>query len=328
MSGDLDKTPSGGAAPAEASWTQRLEAIFGAHRIEADARTVTSREMSALQRDLLKFWRVRHGAQKVIVRGTKLDRDGMLTLIKRSGPKEALNLIRSSCFLLLVVEQGRAMVDLYNGPVPLGPGDALLLTAMEPFVVSTGDGFAGLWVEIPSWWLIELCNGEVSGARVRMDARRGATIVLRTTLSILLEEGRGPEETNDLVDLLGAVLARNLLAADMGEPAHEGQIERVRRFVSANYRTPGLSPRDAARALGCSVSSIHKCCASVGWTFGGLVTGMRLSVAAHRLNRTPRSISAVAFDCGFTSLPHFCHAFKSYYGVTASSVRRQHAVTP
>jgi len=327
MSGNPGKAPAAPPDPAQVSWTQRLEAIFGAHHLEADARSAALREMSTMQRDLLKFWRVKHGAQKVIVRGTKPDRDGMLALIKRSGPEEVLNLMRSACFLLFVVEQGGATVDLYNGPVSLAEGDALLLTAMEPFVVSTGDGFAGLWVEIPNWWLMELCNGEVSGARVRMDARRGATIVLRTTLSILLEEERGAMETNDLVDLFGAVLARNLLAGDMGQPAHEGQIERIRRFVSSNYRTPGLSPRDAARALGCSVSSIHKCCASVGWTFGGLVTGMRLSVAAHRLNRTPRSISAVAFDCGFTSLPHFCHAFKAYYGVTASGVRKQHSFT-
>jgi len=325
MSSNLDKAVRATGAAADASWTQKLEAIFGAHRLEAPPGGETTREIVATQRDLLTFWRVRHGAQKLIVRGTKPDRDGMLSLIKSSGQKGALNLIRSGCFLLLVVENGRATVDLYNGPAHLSEGDALLLTAMEPFVASTSEGFAGLWVEIPNWWLIELCNGEVSGARVRMDARRGATIVLRKTLSILLEEGRSLEETNDLVDLLGAVLARNLLAADMGPPAHEGQIERVRRFVSANYRTPGLSPGDAARALGCSVSSIHKCCASVGWTFGGLVMGMRLSVAAHRLNRTPRSISAVAFDCGFTSLAHFCHAFKAYYGVTASRVRKQHS---
>jgi AraC-like DNA-binding protein len=198
---------------------------------------------------------------------------------------------------------------------------------MEPFVVTTGDGFAGVWAEIPNWWIMELCQGQVSGAGQRMDGRRGATIVLRTTLSILLEDERGPDETNDLVDLFGAVLARNLLAGDMGAAAQEGQADRVSRFVSANYRTPGLSPRDAARDLGCSVSSIHKCCASVGWTFGGLVTSMRLSVAAYRLSRIPQSISEVAFDCGFASLSHFCHAFKAYYGVTASSVRKQHAIT-
>ena len=326
MTDHLKEAELDGLERAGESWTQRLELIFGAHHLEVDARESVRPEISAVQRDLLKFWKVKHGAQKLIVRGTKPDRDALLNLIKRASQNEVLNLIRNGCFLLFVVEQGEAAVDLYNGSIALGPGDALLLTAMEPFVVSTSAGFAGLWVEVPTWWLMELCNGEVSGSGVRMDAQRGATIVLRTTLSILLEEARGADETHDLVDLLGAVLARNLLAGDMGSAPQEGLIDRVRRFVSANYRTPGLSPRDAARDLGCSVSSIHKCCASVGWTFGGLVTSMRLSVAAHRLNRTPRSISAVAVDCGFTSLPHFCHAFKAYYGVTASSVRKQHAV--
>jgi len=308
------------------SWTQRLDAIFGDHRLEVDARESARPEIFEVQRDLLKFWKVKHGAQKVIVRGTRPDRNTMLDLIKRARQNEVLNLIRNGRFLLFVVEQGEAAVDLYSGSITLGPGDALLLTAMEPFVVSTGADFAGLWVAVPNWWLMELCQGQMRGARERLDAQRGATIVLRTTLSVLLEDGRGPVEVNDLVDMLGAVLARNLLASDMGAPDQEGQIERIRRFVADNYQTPGLSPRDAAQALGCSISSIHKCCASVGWTFGGLVTGMRISVAAYRLNRTPQSISAVAFECGYTSLPHFCHAFKAYYGVTASSVRKQHAV--
>lgn len=240
--------------------------------------------------------------------------------------RDAPNLLRAGGFLLLVVENGDAGLDLYNGPLALTAGDAVVLTALEPFVFSTPGSFSGVWIDVPVWWLIERCHGHMTGARRRMAADRAITVVLRDTISILLDAEHGAEETDDLVDLFGDVLARNLMAGAPDGVQPEGQISRIHRFVSSNFRTAGVSPRDAARELGCSVSSIHKSCASVGQTFGGLLTGWRLSVAAHRLSRMPQSVSEVAFDCGFISLPHFCRAFKSRYGVTPSSVRRQHAV--
>ena len=35
----------------------------------------------------------------------------------------------------------------------------------------------------------------------------------------------------------------------------------------------------------------------------------------------PRTISAIAYDCGFTNVAHFARAFREAFGVTASQVR-------
>jgi AraC-like DNA-binding protein len=281
--------------------------------------------MATGQRGLVKFWRVRHGAQKVVVRGSAGGPDEMRSLVRRFGPEKVLNLVRSGCLLLLVVNEGSAKLDLYTGSVVLGPGDALVVTAMEPFVFSTPGAFAAVWVELPVWWVIELCRGKMYGARRRMDGSRGTTAVLRGALNTLLEDGRDARETDQLVDLFGDVLARCLIIEVADDAELPGPIDRINHFISVNFRTPGLAPADAARALGCSLSSLHKSCAAVGSTFGNMLASMRLSVAAYKLSRTFESISAIAYDCGFSSLPHFCHAFKARYGVTASSLRRQRA---
>ncbi|HEX3917403.1 MAG TPA: AraC family transcriptional regulator [Caulobacteraceae bacterium] len=302
-----------------------MEPIFGAHRIEDDAPDSQVREITTGQRGLVKFWRVRHGAQKVFVRGTARGPDEMRVLVRRFGAEKVLDLVRSGCLLLLAVEEGSAKLDLYNGPVVLGPGDALVVTAMEPFVFSTPGAFAAVWVELPVWWVIELCRGKMHGARRRLDGSRGTTTVLRSALHTLLEDGRDAEETDQLVDLFGDILARCLIIEVAEEADLPGPIDRINHFISVNFRTPGLAPPDAARALGCSLSSLHKSCAAVGATFGAMLANMRLSVAAYKLSRTSESISAIAYDCGFSSLPHFCHAFKARYGVTAGSLRRQHA---
>jgi AraC-like DNA-binding protein len=261
---------------------------------------------------LLNIWRLSHGPQKIVVRG--------------GGGGDAQNRIKTGSFLLLLVEEGEAQVELYHGASKLLPGDGLLLTAIEPFVFSTPNTFAGIWVEIPIWWLIDLCKGSVDGARQRLPGDLGTMIILGTTTKLLLENVHADQAMTDLIDLFGDVLYRNLQIASRGAATYEGMIDRINKYIAINHRTEGLSPRAAAKSLGCSISSVHKSCASVGATFGGLLSTMRLSVAAYRLSRGHLAVSQIAFDCGFSSLSHFCHAFKRHYGVTPSSVRKRHRV--
>jgi AraC-like DNA-binding protein len=263
---------------------------------------------------MLKFWRMRHGRQKLAVRGATND-------IKN--PQARLARLKQCGFLLVAVERGEALVDLHSGSIRLSEGDALLLTALEAFNFSTIGDTTSIWVEAPIWWLIELCHGKIVGARRRLDHRLQVTVILRRTLAALLEAASGQQD--DMVDMFGDVLARNLMIATYNEEQFEGQIDRIQRYIALNYKSEKLSPQDAASALGCSLSTIHKTCASTGLTFGRMVLSMRLSVAAYRLGRKPELISAVAYDCGFSSLSHFCHAFKAYYGVTARDVRGRHA---
>jgi AraC-like DNA-binding protein len=299
------------------AWNEAMNAIFGQHDLTAAAGDASAAPRLAVsQRGLSRLWRVRHGPLRVAGRGMP-NRPRTLEFVT--------NLQRTGCFQLLLVEAGEARIEGHGDPALLACGDAFLLTNIDSFVFSAAGDFAGVWVELPIWWVFELCGGLMLGSLRRLRGDLATTAVLRATLALLLERERGQHETHDLLELMGAVLARCLaIAAREGQPP-EGVIHRIHGYVAANYRTPGLSPCDAAKALGCSLSSLHKSLASHGWTFGGALASMRLSVADYRLTRSTHSISEIAFDCGFTSLSHFCHAFKARYGVPASSVRRRAA---
>ena len=294
----------------EAPWTQHLSAIFGDHRLDLSATDPAPAAVCPGERGLVRFWSIRHDRLRIIVEGPRLSRDRRAEILK------------TGSFLLLVVEAGAAEIELHNGTLRLTAGDATLVTAMEPFVFSSSAEFAGIWIELPIWWLIDLCQGRHMALRLRLAHERPTTSVLRTTIGLLLEDAQDPQAFDELIDLFGHVLARILVAAPLAAGHRERPSERIQRFIGQHYRQSGLTAADAARALGCSVSSIHKTCAAAGQTFGGRLLLWRLSVAAYRLARSNQSVSEIAFDCGFVSLPHFCRVFKSRYGFTPANSRR------
>lgn len=50
---------------------------------------------------------------------------------------------------------------------------------------------------------------------------------------------------------------------------------------------------------------------------------LRMKYAAKLLTSTERSVTAVAFECGFEELSHFHHRFKDCYGITPLAYRQQ-----
>jgi AraC-like DNA-binding protein len=289
-----------------------FRAIFGAHVADASQDSDFAWRASVGQCGIVRYWQVEHGELRVVSRGNRA-----------SSASARESLFRTGSFLLLVVDNGSVDVELYNGVRCLSAGDALLFTAIEPLTVTTRGRFAATWVNLPIWWLIDLFGSGVTGARVRLAADSASTEALRAVLSKLRDPARR-DLPEDLVDLFGDVLLRCLTIAGRSEPVSEGPFDRISRFVGTHYLQEGLSPGDAAAALGCSISSIHKYCAAAGTSFGKLLMMMRLSHAAYRLARNDARVSQIAFDCGFTSVSHFCNAFRAVYGVTPKNARRRH----
>lgn len=53
------------------------------------------------------------------------------------------------------------------------------------------------------------------------------------------------------------------------------------------------------------------------------ITDLRMHYAANLLNNSNISIMEISFSCGYSSLSHFYHLFKKYYGVSPSTFREQ-----
>ncbi len=102
---------------------------------------------------------------------------------------------------------------------------------------------------------------------------------------------------------------------DAGEALLLHRRLRIHAYIDAHLSDPALSARNAARALGMSVRSLHLALAPSGDSFSLLVQRRRLDACLAWLRRPDRdeTIAGIAFACGFNSLSSFYRAFQRCY---------------
>ncbi|MRV75519.1 helix-turn-helix domain-containing protein [Duganella sp. FT92W] len=107
--------------------------------------------------------------------------------------------------------------------------------------------------------------------------------------------------------------------------AHALSDERRRaalHYIQANLESAALSPAGIAHSVGISPRQLHRLFEEVGHSVGVEIRRLRVERAQHLIHGSPeRTITDIAFACGFDSLATFYRAFKAEAGMTASEFR-------
>jgi AraC-like DNA-binding protein len=123
---------------------------------------------------------------------------------------------------------------------------------------------------------------------------------------------------------LGATRDAEHNAKDGGLRA--ARLQAIKADIIANLSQPGLAVAAVALRHGISPRYIRALFEREQMSFSGFVREQRLR-RAYRLLRAPetaeRSISAIAFDSGFSDLSYFNHLFRSRFGATPTDIRNQ-----
>jgi AraC-like DNA-binding protein len=147
-----------------------------------------------------------------------------------------------------------------------------------------------------------------------------------------LTDAAGSQEAPEaarLVDALAhlALIGRGVLpyGSKAAIPAlRVGRLSAARRLIAGHLSNPNLSPTFVADRLGVSVRHVHELFETTGKSFSQTVTALRLEVSRGLLISAPqRSISDVAFACGFESLATFYRAFRAAQGIAPGDFRAQ-----
>jgi len=127
--------------------------------------------------------------------------------------------------------------------------------------------------------------------------------------------------TDNLCNLLALAstnIAPNRLQAEL-------QLEALLAFCRQNLHVSGLSPQNVADRFGMSVRTLHSRFAGLGQTFGDWLLELRLEACGRAL-RDPyqcgRSISEIAYGCGFNDISHFNKSFRARFDMTPGEWRR------
>lgn len=122
-----------------------------------------------------------------------------------------------------------------------------------------------------------------------------------------------------LMSLMYGILERLSAETDRTHPA----ISRSISYFSSNIGDPSLSIADAAAHAEISEVYLRKLFVSeLGYTPKQYVMELRLRRARHMLAEKAETVTSVAESCGFSSVYHFCRAFKKSTGMTPSEYAR------
>ena len=100
----------------------------------------------------------------------------------------------------------------------------------------------------------------------------------------------------------------------------------AKKLIALRFSEPDLRPEHLASALGISARMLHRVFAEHGETVMKAVLGERIQRAAKLLTQPAareRTITDIAFACGFNDVSHFGRAFEARVGLTPSQWRRQ-----
>ncbi len=128
-------------------------------------------------------------------------------------------------------------------------------------------------------------------------------------------------------DLLAVALGATRDAAEIGygRGVRAARLHAARTFVRHQIGRHSLSARSVAAHLGVTPRYVHMLFETEDTSLTKFIIDQRLA-RAHRMlldpQRRQRTISAIAFEAGFSDLSHFNRAFRRHFGKTPSQARR------
>ncbi len=155
-------------------------------------------------------------------------------------------------------------------------------------------------------------------ARVALEAMRSTYQELPTMAPAVAE--RAGELLIDLVHLS----LQELSGRGTAVTQHQAFKDRIRAHVAAHVRDSRLCIDDIARAMNCSKRHLYNAFADEPLALAAWIQQLRLELCMRELRdarNAARTITDIAFGCGFSSSAHFSRAFKAYTGMAPSEFR-------
>lgn len=154
--------------------------------------------------------------------------------------------------------------------------------------------------------------------------------LLRAAFMTLAEEAAGLEaaEAESAVRHLGRLVLLSRGSVRAGEPesraaVRDACLKAALRLIRNNLERQDLGVETLARALGISVRQMHVVFEPTGSTCQATITAMRIAEVRRQLLAAPdRSVTDIAFACGFDSLSTFYRAFRRVDDTTPGDYRQ------
>ena len=227
--------------------------------------------------------------------------------------------------LIVVVNiSGQCNVGQRTATALLSAGEGAMVSARETYFFEFPDAFRQLVLKVPR---ALLHVGPSHDTAFRLSA--GPANLLRHLALAILD---GPEQTA-IGEEIAVERAMLELLRSAATPASTGEMHAnaaAARYAEAcgyivrNLSDPALSPALVAAHVGLSARSLSRLFAINGQTIERSIWSRRLMAARDQLAEPQlrdKSITEIAFACGFNDAAHFSRSFLNAYGMTPRQFR-------
>ena len=225
--------------------------------------------------------------------------------------------------------QGLAAVSQQGREASARSGSWVIYDTSQAYEVANPEWSEYLIVMLPRQSLVQrgirlegLMGRNVGGcsgiARVALEAMRSTYQELPSMAPDVAE--RAGELLIDLVHLS----LQELSGRSTGLTQQEAFKDRIRAHVVAHLRDARLCIDDIAVAMHCSKRHLYNAFDHEPLTLAAWIQQLRLELCMRELRdarNAQRTITDIAFGCGFSNSAHFSRAFKAYTGMAPSDFR-------
>jgi len=235
--------------------------------------------------------------------------------------------------MLNVQVAGTTIVNQAGRTARLTPGEMVLYDSRMPHHGwGRGDSdVRGLLLRIPREEIIYRIPYLEAISTVTLDSRKTLTrLAFDMLLSLRRQLQAGDTETD--TDLAGALLDTIAAAAsssfrdtdDHFSGSGHALLHRVKSYIDRHLFSPELSPEQIAQAHKVTARYLNKLFAREDTSITRWICRRRLQKCAEILCCSwpyRRNIDAIAYQCGFNSLPYFYRKFRQRYGCSPREYR-------
>lgn len=130
-----------------------------------------------------------------------------------------------------------------------------------------------------------------------------------------------------LLDLLGRMMETSTTISHLSELPDSERLDVVvkkcKHYIKIHYQDD-INLTDLSSLLGANTTALcRKFKEETGETIFQYLIHLRIEAASIMLRTTKRSVSEIAYHCGFNTLPHFNRKFKELTGLSPKDFRKE-----